>query len=186
MSKFLTIARWIDCLNDSVGKTVAWAAVVAIFVSGLNALSRRFLGMSSNGWLELQWYLFGAVFLLCAPWTLRVNEHIRIDILFNVFSKKVRDWIELFGLTFFLLPFWATIFWLSIPYFFKSYGSGELSANAGGLPLWPAKGLILLGFALLGLQWASETVKVIAKLTGRFDDSATAELAWSQRDYSGG
>jgi len=170
MSSVLTISRLIDVFNERIGKTVAWAIVVAILVSSINAIIRRVFGVSSNAWLELQWYLFGAVFMLCSPWTLKANEHIRIDIISNMLSKRSRDRIDLIGHIFFLFPFVALMIWLSVPYFWKSYLSGEVSSNAGGLAIWPAKGLILLGFCLLGLQWFSELVKRIAILRGDLED----------------
>ncbi len=166
MEALLSISRAIDTFNERVGKTVAWAIVVAILVSAINAIIRRIFGVSSNAWLELQWYLFGGVFMLCAPWTLKANEHIRIDIISNMLTKRKRDWIDLFGHLFFLFPFVALMIYLSVPYFWRSYLSGEVSSNAGGLLIWPAKGLILLGFCLLGLQWFSELVKRIAIMRG--------------------
>ena len=166
MEALLRISRAIDSFNERVGKTVAWAIVVAILVSAINAIIRRIFGVSSNAWLELQWYLFGGVFMLCAPWTLKANEHIRIDIVSNMLSKRKRDWIDLFGHLFFLFPFVAVMIYLAVPYFLRSYQSGEVSSNAGGLLIWPAKGLILLGFCLLGLQWFSELVKRVAIMRG--------------------
>jgi TRAP-type mannitol/chloroaromatic compound transport system permease small subunit len=170
----IKLARAIDAMNEYIGKGAAWAIVIAILVSSINALIRRIFGMSSNGWLELQWYLFGAVFMLCAPWTLKVNEHIRIDIVSNKLSKRGRDWVEIFGLMLFLLPFVAVMIWISIPYFRLSYASGEVSSNAGGLVIWPAKGLILLGFILLGLQWLSELIKRVAIMRGLIEDENEA------------
>lgn len=172
MEVLLRISRAIDGFNERVGKTVAWAIVVAILVSAINAMIRRVFGVSSNAWLELQWYLFGAVFMLCSPWTLKANEHIRIDIVSNMLTKRKRDWIDLLGHLFFLFPFVALMIYLSVPYFWRSYLSGEVSSNAGGLLIWPAKGLILLGFCLLGLQWFSETVKRIAIMRGLLEDDA--------------
>ena len=110
--------------------------------------------------------------MLCAPWTLKANEHIRIDIISNMLSKRKRDWIDIFGHLFFLFPFVALMIYLSVPYFWRSYLSGEVSSNAGGLLIWPAKGLILLGFCLLGLQWFSEIVKRIAIMRGDLEDDA--------------
>ncbi len=172
MEALLRISRAIDSFNERIGKTVAWAIVVAILVSAINAIIRRIFGVSSNAWLELQWYLFGGVFMLCAPWTLKANEHIRIDIISNMLTKRKRDWIDLFGHLFFLFPFVALMIYLSVPYFWRSYLSGEVSSNAGGLLIWPAKGLILLGFCLLGLQWFSEVVKRIAIMRGDLVDEA--------------
>ena len=170
MEALLRLSRTIDWLNERVGKTAAWAIVVAILVSAVNAIIRRVFGVSSNGWLELQWYLFGAVFMLCAAWTLRVNEHIRIDIISSRLSKRGRDRIDLIGHLFFLFPFVALMLWLSVPYFRNSYMSGEVSSNAGGLLIWPAKGLILLGFLSLAFQWLSELIKRIAIMRGELVD----------------
>ena len=170
MAALLQLSRVIDTINERIGKTAAWAIVVAILVSAINAIIRRIFGVSSNAWLELQWYLFGAVFMLCAAWTLRVNEHIRIDIISNRLSKRGRDRIDLIGHLFFLFPFVALMLWLSVPYFWKSYLSGEVSSNAGGLLIWPAKGLILLGFISLAFQWLSELIKRIAIMKGELVD----------------
>lgn len=174
MTALLKLSQAIDRLNERLGKTVAWAIVVAILVSAVNAIIRRIFGVSSNAWLELQWYLFGAVFMLCSPWTLKANEHIRIDIISNMLSKRNRDRIDLFGHIFFLLPFVAIMIWLSVPYFIRSYQSGEVSSNAGGLLIWPAKGLILLGFVFLGLQWLSEIIKRVAIMRGDLVDEHAA------------
>jgi TRAP-type mannitol/chloroaromatic compound transport system permease small subunit len=166
VAALLQLSRTIDWINERVGKTAAWAIVIAILVSAINAIIRRIFGVSSNAWLELQWYLFGATFMLCAAWTLRVNEHIRIDIISNKLSKRGRDRIDLMGHLLFLLPFVALMLYLSFPYFIRSYESGEVSSNAGGLLIWPAKGLILLGFISLAFQWLSELIKRVAIMRG--------------------
>ncbi len=177
MSGLLGLSRVIDFLNERIGKIAAWAIVVAVLVSAINAIIRKVFGTSSNAWLELQWYLFGAVFMLCASWTLKANEHIRIDIFSSRLSKRGRDRIDIFGHLFFLLPFVAVMIYLSLPFFIRSYQSGEVSTNAGGLLIWPAKGLILLGFILLGFQWMSELIKRIAIMRGELVD---------EHDTSGG
>jgi TRAP-type mannitol/chloroaromatic compound transport system permease small subunit len=166
----LGISRFIDALNERIGKITAWAILVAVLVSAINAIIRKVFGASSNAWLELQWYLFGAVFMLCASWTLKANEHIRIDIVSNKLSKRARDRIDIFGHLFFLLPFVAVMIYLSVPFFIRSYQSGEVSTNAGGLLIWPAKGLILLGFILLAFQWLSELIRRIAIMRDELDD----------------
>ena len=166
MAALLQLSRIIDSINERVGKTAAWAIVIAILVSAINAIIRRIFGVSSNAWLELQWYLFGATFMLCAAWTLKVNEHIRIDIISNRLSKRGRDRIDLMGHLLFLFPFVALMLYLSFPYFIRSYESGEVSSNAGGLLIWPAKGLILLGFISLAFQWLSELIKRVAIMKG--------------------
>jgi TRAP-type mannitol/chloroaromatic compound transport system permease small subunit len=167
----IRLSRSIDTLNEHIGRITAWAVVVAVVVSAVNAIVRKAYGMSSNAWLELQWYLFGAVFMLCAAWTLKANEHIRIDIVSSHLSKRTRDWIDVFGHLVFLLPFLLVMLYVSTPFFSRSYTSGEVSTNAGGLIIWPAKGLILLGFALLFLQWASELIKRVAILRGEIEDA---------------
>ena len=170
MTALIKLSRVIDAINERVGKFAAWAIVVAILVSAINAIIRRVFGVSSNAWLELQWYLFGAVFMLCAAWTLKVNVHIRIDIVSSRLSKSTRNRIDLIGHLFFLFPFVALMLWLAFPYFQRSYASGEVSSNAGGLLIWPAKGLILLGFISLGFQWLSELIKRVAIMQGRLAD----------------
>jgi TRAP-type mannitol/chloroaromatic compound transport system permease small subunit len=166
----LGVSRTIDFINERLGKLVAWAILVAVIVSAVNAIIRKVFGTSSNAWLELQWYLFGAVFMLCSSWTLKSNEHIRIDILSSRLSKRGRDWIDVLGHVFFLLPFVAVMTYLSAPFFLRSYESGEVSTNAGGLLIWPAKGLILLGFIVLSFQWLSELIKRIAIIRGELVD----------------
>ncbi|KLK94821.1 C4-dicarboxylate ABC transporter [Microvirga vignae] len=170
MTALIKLSRVIDSINERIGKVAAWAIVVAIVVSAVNAIIRRIFGVSSNAWLELQWYLFGAVFMLCAAWTLRANEHIRIDIISSRLTKRGRDRIDLMGHLLFLFPFVALMLWLSVPYFEKSYASGEVSSNAGGLLIWPAKGLILLGFISLAFQWLSELIKRVAIMQGQLAD----------------
>jgi TRAP-type mannitol/chloroaromatic compound transport system permease small subunit len=166
VAALLQLSRVIDSINERIGKIAAWAIVVAVLVSAINAIIRRFFGVSSNAWLELQWYLFGATFMLCAAWTLKANEHIRIDIISNKLTRRGRDRIDLMGHLLFLLPFVALMLYLSVPYFIRSYQSGEVSSNAGGLLIWPAKGLILLGFISLGFQWLSELIKRVAIMKG--------------------
>ena len=170
MTALLGLSRVIDSINERIGKVAAWAIVVAVLVSAINAIIRRIFGVSSNAWLELQWYLFGAVFMLCAAWTLKANEHIRIDIISNKLTKRGRDTIDLIGHLFFLFPFVALMLYLAFPYFFNSYRSGEVSSNAGGLLIWPAKGLILLGFISLAFQWLSELIKRVAIMNGQLVD----------------
>ena len=170
VSGLLGVSRTIDALTERIGKIAAWAILVAVLVSAVNAIIRKVFGTSSNAWLELQWYLFGAVFMLCASWTLRDNEHIRIDILSSRYSRRLRNFVEIFGQLLFLLPFVLVMTLLSGPFFWRSYESGEVSTNAGGLLIWPAKGLILLGFVLLAFQWFSELVKRIAIMRGELAD----------------
>jgi len=162
----LGVSRIIDAVSAFVGRWVAWLILVAVLVSAGNAMMRKFFSLSSNAWLELQWYLYGAVFLLTAAYTLQKNEHVRIDFISNMLRKKTRDWIDLFGHIFFLLPFVTLVTYLAWPWFWKSYDSGEGSANAGGLILWPAKSMLLIGFILLLGQVFSEIIKRIAVIRG--------------------
>jgi TRAP-type mannitol/chloroaromatic compound transport system permease small subunit len=166
----IRLSRGIDWLNERIGRIVAWAIVAAVLVSAINAIVRKVFEVSSNAWLELQWYLFGAVFMLCAAWTLRANEHIRIDIVSSRLSYRARNIVEMIGLLFFLLPFVVVMIYLSTPFFLRSAQSGEVSTNVGGLLIWPAKGLILLGFIMLGTQWLSETIKRVAVMRGALRD----------------
>jgi TRAP-type mannitol/chloroaromatic compound transport system permease small subunit len=165
----LRFARSIDGLNQRVGHAAAWLILVAVLVSTINALVRYSLSIGSNAWLELQWYLFAAVFLLCAPWTLKANEHIRIDVVTGRFSARVHAWIDIIGGVLFLLPMCGVILWAGIPFALESLQSAEMSTNAGGLIVWPAKMLIPLGFILLMAQGVSELIKRIAFLQGLID-----------------
>jgi TRAP-type mannitol/chloroaromatic compound transport system permease small subunit len=170
MSALLALSRAIDRLNEVVGKVFAWAILAAILVSAGNAVVRKTFNMSSNAWLELQWYLFGAAFLLAAAYTLKQNEHIRVDIVYGMWSRRTQHWIDLLGHLFFLMPFVLLMIWYFVPYFLLSYRNGEVSSSAGGLLIWPAKSLLLIGFALLGLQGLSEIIKKIAIMTGVMED----------------
>ena len=170
MAGLLALSRAIDRINEFVGRWVSWLILVAILVSAVNAVIRKTFNMSSNAWLELQWYLFGAAFLLAAAYTLRQNEHIRIDIIYGMWSRRVQHWIDLFGHVFFLMPFVVLMIFYFVPYVSLSYRIGEVSTNAGGLILWPAKMLLLIGFLQLGFQGVSEIIKKIAIMTGKMDD----------------
>ncbi|OYX66444.1 MAG: C4-dicarboxylate ABC transporter [Rhizobiales bacterium 32-66-11] len=170
MNILLALSRAIDAVNIRIGKAVAWLILVAVLVSALNAVIRKVFDLSSNSWLELQWVLFAAVFLLCASWTLIDNEHIRIDILSSRLSKRTRDGVDIFGHIFFLMPFAIVLLVTSIPFALNSYGINEQSLNAGGLPQWPAKALVPIGFFFLLLQAVSELIKRVAIITGRMED----------------
>ena len=175
MTALLALARGIDAVNARIGKAASWLILAAIVISAGNALVRKLFDLSSNAWLELQWVLFAAVFLLCASWTLMDNEHIRIDIVNSHLRKKVRDGIDIFGHLFFLLPFSILLLWTSWPFFMASYSINEQSLNAGGLPQWPAKLLVPVGFFFLTLQGFSELIKRIAIFTGRMEDPHEGE-----------
>lgn len=170
MSALLMLSRLIDAVNEFIGKWVGWLIFVSILVSAGNAVIRKAFNMSSNAWLELQWYLFGAAFMLAAAYTLKQNEHIRIDIVYGAFSRRVQHWIDLFGHVFFLTPFALLMIFYFVPYVALSYRIGEVSTNAGGLIVWPAKALLLTGFTLLFIQGISEIIKKIAVMAGVIED----------------
>lgn len=169
MSFLLALARLIDTINEKLGLTISWALFVAVIICSLNAVSRYALSMSSNAWLEIQWYLFSAVFLLAAPYTFRRNEHVRIDVLASKLPKHVQIWIDTFGIVFFLLPMLVITLYYSIPFTILSIQGWEMSSNAGGLLMWPAKILIPIGFTLFILQAFSELIKRIGYMRGLVD-----------------
>ena len=164
MGFLLRLSGLIDGLNERIGKTIYWLILAAVLVSSGNATVRYIFSNSSNAWLELQWYLFSAVFILCSGYTLMRNEHIRIDIVNSRFPKRVRIWIDIIGGLFFLLPMTLIIMALSWPIFVDSFGRNEVSLNAGGLLQWPFKLIVPVGFLLLALQGISEIIKRIAAL----------------------
>jgi TRAP-type mannitol/chloroaromatic compound transport system permease small subunit len=166
----LGVSRVIDAINLRIGKVVAWLILAAVIVSAVNAIIRKLFDTSSNSWLELQWVLFGAVFLIVASWTLLDNEHIRIDIVNSMFTQRTRNIIDVIGHAFFLLPLTIIMIITSYPFVIKSVLLNEQSMNAGGLPQWPAKMLILIGFTLLFFQGISELIKRIAVMMGRIPD----------------
>lgn len=170
MNALLAISRFIDNINKRVGRAVTWLILLAVLVSAINATVRKLFHMSSNAWLELQWYLFGAVFLLAAGYTLLKNEHVRVDVLATRFSRRTQLWIEIFGVIFFLLPVSLLIMWLSWPFFMDSFVNLEHSSNSGGLIRWPAKLIIPIGFALLVLAGISHMIKCIGCLKGLCPD----------------
>ena len=174
MGALLNVSRVIDAINFRIGKILAWLILAAVIVSAVNAVIRKVFDMSSNAWLELQWVLFGAVFLIVASWTLLANEHIRIDIVNNQLPPRVRNTIDLIGHTFFLLPLTIIMIITSYPFVMKSLLLNEQSMNAGGLPQWPAKMLVLIGFTLLFFQGLSELIKRIAVMMGRIPDPHAA------------
>jgi TRAP-type mannitol/chloroaromatic compound transport system permease small subunit len=170
MNILLSVSRAIDALNERVGRIVFWLVLAMVLVSTANALFRYAFNISSNAWLELQWYMFAAVFLLCAGYTLRHDEHIRIDVISSHLSRRTQIWIDIFGTIFFLLPMTTFILWLAWPVFVNAWVSGEMSSNAGGLIRWPARLLVPAGFLLLTLQGISELIKRIAFLMGLIPD----------------
>jgi TRAP-type mannitol/chloroaromatic compound transport system permease small subunit len=166
----LSLSRLIDAMNERIGHAVYWFVLVMVLVSAGNATSRYVFSIASNAWLELQWYLFAAVFLLCSGYTLRHNEHIRIDVVSGHLSRSAQMWIDIFGTAFFLLPMAGYIAWLSWPIFMNAWTSNEISGSAGGLIRWPARLLVPAGFCLLSLQGVSELIKRVAFLMGLIPD----------------
>ncbi|HEY3680154.1 MAG TPA: TRAP transporter small permease subunit [Bradyrhizobium sp.] len=177
MQSLLKMSRGIDAFTRWVGKRLAWLILVAVVVSAVNATIRKVFDTSSNSWLELQWVLFSAVFLLCSPWTLLDNEHIRIDVVNQLLPKRVRDSIDIVGHVFFLLPLTLIMIITGGPFFMRSYEINEQSGNAGGLPQWPAKSLIIIGFTFLLVQSLSELIKRIAVMRGLIPDPHAAQVS---------
>ncbi|MBI3899150.1 MAG: TRAP transporter small permease subunit [Gammaproteobacteria bacterium] len=168
MDLLLKIAGAIDTLNKGFGKLANWAVLLACLISAGNALVRYALHMSSNAWLEVQWYLFAGIVMLGASYTLKLNEHVRVDIFYNRLPPRVCAWIDLIGCLLFLLPATVLLAWFAWPFFVNSYRLDEISANPGGLTLWWVKLLLPLGFTLLSLQGVAEVIKRIGFLTGRY------------------
>jgi TRAP-type mannitol/chloroaromatic compound transport system permease small subunit len=166
-------SRAIDGVNTWIGRHAAWMILLAVLVSTANAIVRKVFNVSSNAWLEIQWILFGFVFLLCAPWTLLSNEHIRIDIVNSLLSKRLRNWIDVLGHWLFIVPICLVMLYTGIPFFVRSWGQNEQSTNAGGLPVYPAKFLIPLAFVLLLAQGISELIKRRAIMQGRLADTTS-------------
>jgi len=189
MNVLLRFSRAIDWLNAQIGKYVIWLILASTVISGVNAVVRKLFNMSSNAFLEVQWYLFAASFMIAAGYTLLNQEHVKIDVISSHLSKRGQIWIDIIGFTFFLTPICLAILWYGVPFFLQGYRSGEMSSNSGGLIRWPVYAMIPLGFTLLMLQGWSELIKRIAFLQGRIDDptakrdekSAEEELAESIR-----
>jgi len=185
MKALLALSRLIDAINRRVGRAVTWLILLVVLVSAINATVRKLFNVSSNAWLELQWYLFGAVFMLATAYTLLKNEHVRVDVLASRFSRRTQLYIEIFGALFFLLPMCFIIIWPAWPFFMDAFVNNEQSSNAGGLIRWPAKLLIPVGFIMLFLAGVSHIIKCIGALRGLCADprevlhgkSAEEELA---------
>jgi TRAP-type mannitol/chloroaromatic compound transport system permease small subunit len=176
LQSLLKLSRGIDAFTRWTGKRLAWLILVAVIVSALNAIVRKAFDTSSNSWLELQWVLFSVVFLLCSPWTLLDNEHIRIDIVNQMLPKRVRDSIDVIGHVVFLMPLCIVMIITGGPFFMRSVEINEQSGNAGGLPQWPAKSLIIIGFTLLLVQGVSELIKRIAVMRGLIPDPHASQV----------
>jgi TRAP-type mannitol/chloroaromatic compound transport system permease small subunit len=177
LQALLKLSSRIDAFTRWTGKRVAWLIVLAVVISAVNAIIRKTFDTSSNSWLELQWVLFSIVFLLCAPWTLLDNEHIRIDIVSNALPKKARNLIDVFGHLLFLFPICIVMIITGVPFFQRSFHINEQSGNAGGLPQWPAKSLIMIAFAFLLVQGISELIKRIAVMRGLMPDPHESQVS---------
>ena len=185
MSSLLALSRWIDRASEWIGRWVAWLVLAAVLISAINAAVRKVFNTSSNAYLEIQWYLFAAVFLLAAGYTMLRQEHVKIDVISGRFSKRTQIWIDIVGLACFVLPLVWVVIHLSLPLAIRAYQMNEYSSNAGGLIRWPVFALLPLGFGLLGMQAISELIKRIAFLRGLIPDptqkgqakSAEQELA---------
>jgi len=175
LDRLLQFSRLIDAVNQRMGAIASWCVLVACLISASNAFSRYTISVSSNAWLEIQWYLFSAMFLLGASYTLKLNGHVRVDVVYANVSRRAQLWIDLLGAIFFMLPATAMLCWLSWPIFYNSFALGEMSTNPGGLIRWPVKLLLPVGFALLTLQGLSQVIKLVAEMSGRHEPDATYE-----------
>ena len=170
MTPFLKLSGSIDRLSEWVGRWVSWLVLAAVLISAVNAIVRKAFNSSSNAYLEIQWYLFAAVFLLAAGYTMLRQEHVKIDVVLGHFSKRTQIKVEIFGILAFLFPFCWAVVKLSMPLVIQAYNSGEMSSNAGGLIRWPVYALLPTGFVLLALQGLSELIKRVAFLQGLIED----------------
>jgi TRAP-type mannitol/chloroaromatic compound transport system permease small subunit len=194
VSAFLTLSRWIDRLTSWVGRSTAWLVLAAVLISAINAAVRKAFNIGSNAFLEIQWYLFAAVFLLAGGYTMLRQEHVKIDVILGRFPKRVQIGVEIFGILAFLFPFVFEVVRLVWPLVVQAYVTGEVSSNAGGLIRWPVYALVPIGFTLLGLQGISELFKRVAFLAGEAEDptrrgqekSAEEELAEAIRKQAAG
>lgn len=177
MPLLLQLSRSIDRMSEFVGRWVAWLVLAAVLISAGNAITRKAFNMSSNAFLEIQWYLFAAVFLLASGYTLMRQEHVKIDVVSGRFSKRTQIWIEIVGLCVFLFPFIYMIIKLSMPLVINAFVTKEMSSNAGGLIRWPVFAMLPLGLFLLGLQGVSELIKRIAFLKGLIPDPSKKQGA---------
>jgi TRAP-type mannitol/chloroaromatic compound transport system permease small subunit len=176
MRALLKFSNAVDWLNTLIGKHVIWLILASTLVSGVNAIVRKVFNVSSNAYLEVQWYLFAASFLIAAGYTLLQNEHVRIDVVSSRLSRRGQIWIDIFGLVVFLTPLCIAVLYYSTPFFLRGYQSGEMSNNAGGLIRWPVYAMIPLGFTLLLLQGWSELIKRVALLKGLIEDPTNRKV----------
>lgn len=177
MPLLLRVSAWIDRFSEFVGRWVAWLVLAAVLISAGNAIVRKVFDQSSNGLLEIQWYLFAAVFLLAAGYTLLRQEHVKIDVISGLFSKRTQIWIDIVGICAFLLPFAVVVIDLSMPLVLRAYRMHEMSNNAGGLVRWPVFAMLPAGMLLLGVQGVSELIKRVAFLQGLAPDPTKRHVA---------
>jgi len=182
MQALLKLSRGIDWLNSLVGRWVIWLILASTVISGVNAVVRKTMNISSNAYLEVQWYLFAAAFLLAAGYTLLNGEHVKIDVIYGKLSRRTQNWIDIFGFTVFLVPVCLAILWYGTPFFLQGFRSGEMSQNAGGLVRWPVYLMIPLGFGLLLLQGLSELIKRVAFHMGLIEDPAQKKVQKSAEE----
>jgi TRAP-type mannitol/chloroaromatic compound transport system permease small subunit len=175
MKPLLSLAELIDAVNHRFGTLASWAVLLSCFISCANAVLRFGFSLSSNAWLEIQWYLFAGAVMLGASMVLRVNEHVRVDVIYGQLSARIKVMVDLFGLTVFLLPVMGLMIYLSFPLFFQMFNSGEMSSNAGGLIRWPAMLMLPLGFSMVFLQGLSEIIKRVGWLSGQYEMSLVYE-----------
>lgn len=176
MQALLKFSRAVDWLNTQIGKYVIWLILASTIVSGVNAIVRKVFNVGSNAFLEIQWYLFAASFLIAAGYTLLNGEHVKIDVVSSKLSKRAQIWVDVVGFVCFLTPMCLAILWYGVPFFLKGYQSGEISSNAGGLIRWPVYAMIPLGFGLLLLQCWSELIKRLAFLQGLIEDPTAKKI----------
>ena len=168
MQFLLRLSRGMDTISEWIGRILIWALFSTVIISTVNAVIRKVFSIGSNAWLEVQWYMFAAMVFFGAPYVLKVNEHVRVDVIYSALPKRGRIWIDIIGSILFLLPFCAVLLYFTWPWFVDSWSIGEGSSSAGGLVRWPVKLMLPLGFALLALQGLSELIKRIAALTDSY------------------
>jgi TRAP-type mannitol/chloroaromatic compound transport system permease small subunit len=169
MPFLLSLAGFIDRINEMIGKVAVLLVLLSCLISAGNAVSRYTIDMSSNAWLEIQWYMFAGIVLLGAAYTLKRNEHVRVDVMYGRLRSRTQAWIDLLGMILFLMPTCVILAWMSWPFFLDAYRSGEISSNAGGLVRWPVKFVMPVGFAMLAAQGVSEIIKRISYLAGEYN-----------------
>jgi TRAP-type mannitol/chloroaromatic compound transport system permease small subunit len=182
MNALLKFSKAVDWLNGQIGKYVIWLILASTVISALNAVVRKAFNVGSNAFLEVQWYLFAASFLIASAYTLLNGEHVKIDVISSRLSKRAQIWIDVLGFSLFLTPVCLTILWYAIPFFLKGFHTGEMSSNAGGLIRWPVYAMIPLGFSLLLLQGWSELIKRLAFLLGLIEDPTIKKMEKSAEE----